>query len=91
LGRRILEKQPTLKIFGETYRLKAEVAKINGLSAHADRSELLSWVAHFHRRPNHIFIVHGEEEASFALAQSLDHEQGFQDVYVPELGQSFTV
>jgi metallo-beta-lactamase family protein len=91
LGRRILEKQPTLKIFGETYRLKAEVAKINGLSAHADRSELLSWVAHFQRRPNHIFIVHGEEEASFALAQSLDHEQGFQDVYVPELGQSFTV
>jgi metallo-beta-lactamase family protein len=91
LGRRIVEKQPKLRIFGEEYKLKAQVATINGLSAHADRSELLDWTAHLNKRPQHTFIVHGEEEASFALAAGLRRQQRFPEVNVPELGQSFTV
>ncbi len=71
LGRRIVEKQPELKIFGETYKLRAQVEVINGFSAHADRSELLDWAGHFRQPPAPTFIVHGEEEASFALADGL--------------------
>ena len=63
LGRRIVEKQPKLRIFGEEYQLKAEVVTINGLSAHADRAELLNWTGHLQKRPSHTFIVHGEEDA----------------------------
>jgi metallo-beta-lactamase family protein len=88
LGRRIVEKQPKIKVFGEEYMLRAQVETINGLSAHADRSELLNWAGHFSKRPQHTYLVHGEEEASLALAADL-RSQGFQDVNVPHLGQSF--
>lgn len=91
LGRRLVEKQPTVKIFGETYKLKAQVEVINGFSAHADRPELLEWAGHINRAPAHTFIVHGEEESSFALADGLRRTLGFKDVVVPELGQRFTI
>lgn len=91
LGRRIVEKQTKIRIFGEEYQLKAEVATINGLSAHADRAELLEWTGHLQKRPSHTFIVHGEEEASLSFADALHQEQGFANVTVPQLGQKFTV
>ena len=90
LGRRLVEKQRRVRIFGEEYDLRAQVITINGFSAHAGRSELLDWTGHFRKRAEHTYIVHGEEEASFALADAL-HDQGYKDVNVPELGQSFTV
>jgi metallo-beta-lactamase family protein len=90
LGRRIVERQPKLKILGEEYRLKAEVNTINGFSAHADRSELLEWAANYEKRPKHTYVVHGEEEASLSLAEALRQELGYPDVQVPELGQGFT-
>ncbi|NKQ34085.1 MAG: MBL fold metallo-hydrolase [Chloroflexi bacterium] len=91
LGRRLVEKQPTVKIFGEPYQLKAQVETINGFSAHADRNELLAWTRHIQTPPQHTYIVHGEEEASFALADALKKQQQFPDVHVPELGESFLV
>lgn len=91
LGRRIVEKQPKVRIFGEEYQLRAEVATINGLSAHADRAELLEWTGHLQKRPSHTFIVHGEEEASLSFADALRQKQGFTNVAVPQLGQKFTV
>lgn len=91
LGRRIVEKTPIVKIFGEEYRLNAQVEVINGFSAHADRNELLEWTGHMQKRPQHTYIVHGEEDAAFALAEALRQQQGFSDVTVPELGQSFTI
>jgi len=90
LGRRLVEKQRKVRILGEEYTLRAEVVTINGLSAHADRSELLDWSGHFQKRATHTYIVHGEQDASFALAGGLQ-KQGYLDVNVPELGQSFTV
>lgn len=90
LGRRLVEKQPVVKIFGEEYQLNAEVVTLNGFSGHADRSELLEWAGNFQRRPQHTFIVHGETEAAEALQQGLVSE-GFKQVVVPHLGQSFEV
>jgi metallo-beta-lactamase family protein len=90
LGRRLVEKQPRVKIFGEEYDLRARVVTINGFSAHADRSELLAWTGHFRRRAGSTFIVHGELESSLALADGL-RRQGYQNVHVPELGQHFTI
>lgn len=91
LGRRIVEKQPIVRIFGEEYELKAQVEVINGFSAHADKNELLTWTGHFKKRPSHTYIVHGEEDVSLAFAETLRRKQGFPDVHVPELGQSFAV
>ncbi len=90
LGRCIVEKQPVLKILGEEYQLRAEVVTLNGFSAHADRDELLAWSGSFVKKATHTYIVHGEEEASYALAEGL-HKQGYGKVIVPELGQRYTV
>ncbi|MFQ5400313.1 MAG: MBL fold metallo-hydrolase RNA specificity domain-containing protein [Anaerolineae bacterium] len=91
LGRRIVERQRKLRILGDEYKLRAQVATINGFSAHADRSELLDWTGHFQKKPKYTFVVHGEEEAATALAASLQREQGFTNTHVPELGQRFEV
>ncbi len=91
LGRRLVEKQPVVKIFGEEYHLRAQVEVINGFSAHADRDELLAWAAHITRKPARTFIVHGETEASLAFKGALESKLGFQNVVVPELHQSFAL
>jgi len=90
LGRRLVDKEPVVKIFGEPYQLNAQVEKMNGLSAHADRGELLDWVGHFQTRPQHTYIVHGEEPVSLTFADTL-RQQGLKDVNVPHLGESFVV
>lgn len=91
LGRRLVEREPKVKIFGEEFNLKASVVTINGFSAHADRKELLEWAAHLQKPPQHTFIVHGEQAASEALAEGLQTELGFSQVRIPELGEAFTV
>ncbi len=63
LGRRIVEKQPVLKIFGEEVQLKARVEIINGYSAHADRAELGAWLDALKEKSpalKKVWLVHGE-------------------------------
>jgi len=65
LGRRIVERQPVLRIFGEEVRLLADVKIINGYSAHADRTELTAWLAAVKNaspRLGPVWLVHGERE-----------------------------
>jgi metallo-beta-lactamase family protein len=90
LGRRLLEELPQVRIFGEEYDLRAEVVSIDGLSAHADRSELLAWTGHFGRKASRAFIVHGEPGPALAIAEGMRH-QGYLQVDVPELGQGFSI
>ena len=90
LGRRLAEKKPEVKIFGAPYRLNANVATINGFSAHADHSELIEWIEHFNKRPKHTYIVHGDEQVSLDFAQDL-RRRGFADVNVPELKQKYSL
>lgn len=81
LGRRIVERGETVKIFGEEHKLRAEVVVINAFSAHADRNELLAYVTPLKGRLKKIFVVHGDEDQSDALAALL-RERGF-SVHVP--------
>ena len=87
LGRRIVERRETIPIFGDKYRLRAEVEVINGYSAHADRSELLRWIGHAHEsgKLKGVFLVHGDPEQSDELASGLD-EIGVQGVIIPAPG-----
>jgi metallo-beta-lactamase family protein len=71
LGRAIIDRPQEVRIFGESYSVKARIERIDGFSGHADREELLSWVAASTRRPEKIFVVHGEKEAAEALAAGL--------------------
>lgn len=74
LGRRIVERRPMLKIFGEEIPLRARVEILNGYSAHADRNELSRWLSAVRkgsRRVPRVWLVHGEPLAQDALAERL--------------------
>lgn len=89
LGRRILDGVSPVRILGGEYQVRARVEKIDGYSAHADQRGLLSWAGHFQRkRLKRLFLVHGEEEAAFTLADKL-RKRGFRQVDVPVRGQKF--
>jgi metallo-beta-lactamase family protein len=70
-GRRLQEGATTVRIFGQEVDVRAKVFTIHGLSAHADRNELLQWLSGFKDAPKHTFVVHGETEAANALKDSL--------------------
>lgn len=92
LGRRIVERRPMLRIFGDEVPLRAQVEVLNGYSAHADRTGLAHWI-HAVRasspRLGRVFLVHGEPEAQDAFAESL-RKSGFQ-VEVPVAGDTCTL
>lgn len=90
LGRRLVDGEEKVNIFGEQYQVRAQVEVLNGFSGHADRDELLSWVGAIGQKPQRTFLVHGEEPSSLALATSLNTKFGLQ-VDVPQLNQSFEV
>ena len=74
LGRRIVEKQPTIKVFGEVIELRATVEVLNGYSAHADRTELSNWLNAVRKTSpalKNVYLVHGEPDAQEALAAQL--------------------
>lgn len=74
LGRRIVEKQPILKIFGEEIPLRAQVEVINGYSAHADRTELTAWIDKVKAtspKLGPIWLVHGEPDVQDIYKASL--------------------
>ena len=82
LGREILEKPRELRILGQTRPLRAEVDRIGGFSAHADRGELLRWLSAFKRPPRRLFLLHGEPEACASLMSLLEREKAW-EVAVP--------
>ena len=74
LGRRIVERRETIRIFGEDVPLRARVEVLDGYSAHADRNELLWWLESVRAaspRLRQVYLVHGEPGAQDALAALL--------------------
>jgi metallo-beta-lactamase family protein len=85
LGRRILDGEKRVKIFGEDINIKAQIRSIEGFSSHADKNDLINWVDALSKTLKKIFVVHGEEEASLELAQALREKYNV-DTIVPERG-----
>lgn len=83
-GRDILEGKEKIRMFGLNVPVKMQVRKIDGLSAHADREELLKWIGTLREAPKRTFVVHGEPESAEALQQGLAQQLGWQNVIVPE-------
>jgi metallo-beta-lactamase family protein len=90
LGRKIVDKQTEVPIFGEPMRLRAEVVKLNELSGHADQRELLLWLKPMASGLKKVFLVHGEPGQAAALAKAI-HEQYHLEVVLPSRGQSFSI
>lgn len=82
LGRTILDGATQVKILGEEIEVCAEIAVLNGISAHADDKGLIKWITHFRNTPKKVFIVHGESSTCDAFAERLNKEYGI-PAYAP--------
>ena len=90
LGRRLADREPFVKIFGEMYERKAEVATIGGLSAHAGQNFLVTYTQPVRQQVKQVFLVHGEPKASAALRERLQ-ETGLSSLSYPEPHEAFEV
>jgi len=90
LGRKLVEGNKVVRIFGEEQHVAARIEEIDGYSAHADEDELLEFIGAIRGRPRQVFVVHGEPDATRTFAASIS-ELGISSVVTPERGQQFEV
>ena len=90
LGRRLAEREPQVRIFGEVYERRAEVATIGGLSAHAGQTFLVEYAQATQETVKQIFLVHAEDKAAKMLMDKLS-EKGIGQVVYPALGQTVEI
>lgn len=89
-GAALLAGAPFIKIHGEQFHVRARVEALDNVSAHADSTEIMGWLAGFKRAPRHTFVVHGEPAAADALRRRIQDERGW-PVSVPEHLQTVTL
>jgi metallo-beta-lactamase family protein len=87
LGRRLVDGARSVRIFGEELPVRARIATLGGLSAHADQAGLMNWLRGFGRPPSRTYVVHGEASAAQAFADCVRTGLGWQ-VAVPGLGET---
>lgn len=87
LGRKILEGHREVPIFGQEVTVRAQVEKLNELSAHADHDELLKWLAPIAPSLEKIFLVHGEVGPAEKLRDAIKERFGLQ-AYIPNVNES---
>ena len=90
LGRRIVDGEKRVKIFGEEIAVNARIEYIEGYSGHADQEWLMNFVYSFITKPKHIFLVHGEPTGQEILKSKIVDEIGL-PVTIPEYGQTYTL
>jgi metallo-beta-lactamase family protein len=83
LGRQIVNGASRVRILGEYYPVRAKIIQLHGLSAHADRDQLLKWLTGLKKPPRRLFIVHGEPESALSFADLVKEQTGW-NVTVPE-------
>jgi metallo-beta-lactamase family protein len=83
-GRSMVEGAKEVKIHGQWVQVKAEVANLPMLSAHADYEEILRWLSGLKRPPRKTFIVHGEPHAADALRVRIQDRLGW-DCVIPQM------
>jgi metallo-beta-lactamase family protein len=89
-GRRLLEGEKEIKIYGKIYKVKATILEIESLSAHADQNGLLNWLSDLENKPQKVFLVHGENEAFEEFAVKIGEKYGF-DCLIPEMNEEIVL
>lgn len=83
-GARLLAGETEIKMFGQWVPIRAEIANLPELSAHADAGEIIRWLRGFEKPPRRAFIVHGEPDASDALRVRIERELGWDAAVVDD-------
>lgn len=87
-GNKLLRGDTEIKIRGKYHEVRCDVQNIDGLSAHADQTELINWLSKIKTPPKEVFIVHGEEDASRILGNRIRNVYGW-ETRIPERGEVF--
>lgn len=90
LGRRLVERQKMVRIFGDEYRVRAKVVNIGGLSAHAGQDMLVRYALSVKNQTKGIFLVHGEQDAASALRTILV-DSGLTGIHFPDQFKSIVL
>ncbi|MFA6245840.1 MAG: MBL fold metallo-hydrolase [Mucilaginibacter sp.] len=88
-GRALLNQGHEIKIHGQYYPVKAQIREIEGLSAHADQTELLGWVGQFAKSRPRVFLVHGEPCAQESLRIKIQDELKLKVILMKEFQREF--
>ena len=88
LGRKLVDGEKKVKIFGEEIAVNARIEYIEGYSGHADQEWLMNFVYSFTYPPKHIFLVHGEPEGQIVLKQKLEENTNI-PITIPDFGESY--
>lgn len=88
LGRILQEGAKKVKLLGEEIAVLAKIHSVEGFSGHGDQNDLINWLMAFKKKPKKIFLVHGEEESSMALADLIAKREGIPTV-IPSIGYMF--
>lgn len=89
-GRALLDGAREVKMRGKFWDVHATCVLVEGLSAHADQSELINWISSLVKNPEKLFIVHGEPESSESLKTKIEEVYGYNSI-IPELNASYTI
>ncbi|MBL7671814.1 MAG: MBL fold metallo-hydrolase [Bdellovibrionaceae bacterium] len=87
-GRLLQSGIPVIRLHHQQLKVEAEIFNIDGYSAHADSDALINWVAGFSKKPQTIFLNHGEPLAQSALAYRLFQELGIRGL-IPQQNEAF--
>ena len=77
LGRRLVDGEKNVRLFGEEVAVRAGIHTIGGLSAHADQAALMGWLKGFRQPPSKTFVVHGEAETARGFADLVNQQPGW--------------
>ncbi|WP_461456658.1 MBL fold metallo-hydrolase RNA specificity domain-containing protein [Methanothrix sp.] len=90
LGRRMLDGIKSVQIMNHEFDVRARIESMDAFSAHAGKSEILEWLRAFRSFPGQVFLNHGEDRASEALAEAIRSEFGAR-VSIAKMNQSFSL
>ena len=76
LGRIIYDGASSVKIFGESIDVKAEIRLLQGISGHADQNGLLSWISSCEKKPEYVFVNHGDDDSCTQFASAVTEQFG---------------
>lgn len=77
LGRRLIEGETNVRLFGEPIEVRARIESLHGVSGHADMNGLLRWLEGFKTPLQHVFVVHGEDEVTDEFAATVEEKFGY--------------
>ena len=90
LGRIILEGAKSVNLFGEEIEIQAEIRRLAGISGHADNNGLLKWIGSFEKKPEKVFVIHGEDSVCQVFTDRLRNEMHL-DAGAPYSGTVFNL